>query len=172
MGVQTDTTSMGTHEYLMLQFPGLEHKLRKRSKVKVEEQNICYKLEGVGVCKNIDYTVDGVLIPATKEGERKCDSLLLVKLADGHWVRVFIELKATDVEHGLKQLVETVKHDLFKSCGKGEKQVARLVIKRMPSSQNNPTVERFRDILARLNCPLKTLKPGQPESFNGLMGGH
>lgn len=54
----------------MLQFPGLEHKLRKRSKVKVEEQNICYKLEGVGVCKNIDYTVDGVLIPATKEGER------------------------------------------------------------------------------------------------------
>ena len=168
MGAQTDTTSMGTHEYLMLQFPGLEHKLRKRSIVSVKEQNVCYKLVGLGERENIDYTVDGVLIPATTVGERKCDRLLLVKLADGHWVRVFIELKATDVEHGLKQLVKTVKHDLFKSCGKGEKQVARLVVKSMPSGKNNPIVEKFKSKLVGLKCPLKTFKPNQPEDFEKL----
>jgi hypothetical protein len=168
MGAKAKTTPVTTHGDLQAKFPGLDHKLKKRPIFRVQERDVRYRLENLGECKNIDYKVDGVLIPVTQANDRKCDHLLLVKVSDDHWIQVFIELKSKDVEHGLSQLVRTLEHALFNSPCQSEMRVARLVAKSMPSGKNNPIVEKFKSKLVRLKCPLKTFKPNQSEDFEKL----
>ena len=124
MGAQTSTTPKDTHEYLQQQFSWLDHKLRKRSTFSVKEKGACYKLENLGKFENVDYQVDGVLISGEIHGQPKCDRLLLVKISQKQWIHVFIELKGTNVSHGLAQLEATLAHPLFTAYrGQGEKTI-------------------------------------------------
>ena len=157
-----------THERLQELFPGLKHGLKKRKVFSVSEMGACYRLEKLGECENVDYQVDGGLIPRTDTGDRKSDHLLLIRVSKNDWIDVFIELKRTDVMHGLKQLEATLLHPLFKLHTPSERRVARLVAKSMPSSKNNDEIEKLRKRLKRLNCTFKTMKSNQAEDFETL----
>lgn len=157
-----------THERLQELFPGLKHGLKKRKIFSVSEKGACYRLEKLGECENVDYQVDGGLIPRSDTDDRKSDHLLLIRVSKNDWIDVFIELKGTDVMHGLKQLEETLLHPLFKTHAPSERRVARLVAKSMPSSKNNKEIEKLRQSLMRLNCTMKTFKSNQTEDFEAL----
>lgn len=157
-----------THERLQELFPGLKHGLKKRKIFSVSEKGACYRLEKLGECENVDYQVDGGLIPRSDTDDRKSDHLLLIRVSKNDWIDVFIELKGTDVMHGLKQLEETLLHPLFKPHAPSERRVARLVAKSMPSSKNNKEIEKLRQSLMRLNCTMKTFKSNQTEDFEAL----
>lgn len=92
------------HERLQEQFPDLDHTLKKRDKFSVREKGACYRLEKLGECENVDYQVDGGLIPRNDTDDRKCDHLLLIRVSETKWIHVFIELKGTDAKHGFRQL--------------------------------------------------------------------
>lgn len=170
MGAQTSTTPKDTHEYLQQQFSWLDHKLRKRSTFSVKEKGACYKLENLGKFENVDYQVDGVLISGEIHGQTKCDRLLLVKISQKQWIHVFIELKGTNVSHGLAQLEATLAHPLFTAYrGQGEKRFARLVAKGIPSSKNDPQIEKAKQqFQQQYGCSLRILKPDNPEDFEKL----
>ena len=160
---------MTTHKHLTETFPELDHSLKRRSTFCVKERGACYRLEHLGEFENVDYQVDGVLISGDIEGQSKCDRLLLVKISEGQWIHVFIELKGTDVSHGLEQLEATLAHSLFTPRDQGEKRLARLVAKSIPSSKNSPIIEKVRkNLLQRYRCSLRILKPNQPEDFENL----
>lgn len=157
-----------THERLQELFPGLKHGLKKRKIFSVREEGACYRLEKLGECESVDYKVDGGLIPRSDTVDRKSDHLLLIRVSKNDWIDVFIELKGTDVMHGLKQLEETLLHPLFKPHAPSERRVARLVAKSMPSLKNDKEIEKFRKRLMRLNCTFKTMKSNQGEDFKDL----
>ena len=157
-----------THERLQEQFPDWDHILKRRDIFSVKENTACYRLEKLGECENVDYQVDGGLIPRSDTDDRKSDHLLLIRVSKNDWIDVFIELKGTDVMHGLKQLEETLLHPLFKPHAPSERRVARLVAKSMPSLKNNPEMDRLKQRIAKLNCTLKTMKSNQAEDFGAL----
>ena len=157
-----------THERLQELFPGLKHGLKKRKIFSVREEGACYRLEKLGECESVDYKVDGGLIPRSDTVDRKSDHLLLIRVSKNDWIDVFIELKGTDVMHGLKQLEATLLHPLFKPHTPSERRVARLVAKSIPSLKNNDEIEKFRKRLMRLNCTFKTMKADNPDDFVAL----
>ena len=157
-----------THDRLQEWFPDLDHTLKKRDVFSVKENGVCYRLKNLGTCRNVDYQVDGSLIPGSCEGQIKCDRLLLIRVSETQWIQVFIELKATDAKHGLEQLEAILLHPLFKPLASNERRVARLVPKSMPSSKNNPEIHRLKERIAKLNCTFKTMKPNQAEDFETL----
>jgi hypothetical protein len=160
---------MTTHAHLKEKFPALDHSLKRRSVFCAKEKGACYRLEHLGEFESVDYQVDGVLISGDIEGQPKCDRLLLVKISEEQWIHVFIELKGKNVSHGLEQLEATLAHPLFTPRAQGEKRLARLVAKSVPSSKNNPLIERVRkNLLQRYRCSLRILKPNQPEDFEDL----
>lgn len=159
---------MTTHERLKVHFPQLDHALKKRDKFSIREKGACYRLEKLGGCENVDYQVDGGLIPKVDTDNPKCDHLLLIRVSETEWIHVFIELKGTDVKHGLEQLEATLRHSLFNSLAPNERRVARLVTKCMPSSKNNPEIDRLKQRIAKRNCTLKTMKSDQAENFEAL----
>lgn len=159
---------MTTHERLKVHFPQLDHDLRRRDIFCAKEKGACYKLINLGVCENIDYQVDGGLIPGSRVNQCKCDRLLLIDVLGTEWIHIFIELKGTDAKHGLEQLEATLQHSLFNSLAPNERRVARLVTKSMPSSKNNPEIDRLKQRIAKLNCTLKTMKSNQAEDFGAL----
>ena len=79
-----------THERLQEQFPDLDHILKKRDIFRVKENGVCYRLKNLGTCRNVDYQVDGSLIPGSCEGQIKCDRLLLIRVSETQWIQVFI----------------------------------------------------------------------------------
>lgn len=157
-----------THERLQEEFPDLDHILKRRDIFSVKEKTACYRLEKLGECENVDYQVDGGLIPKVDTDNPKCDHLLLIRVSETEWIHVFIELKGTDVKHGLEQLEATLRHSLFNSLAPNERRVARLVTKCMPSSKNNPEIDRLKQRIAKRNCTLKTMKSDQAENFEAL----
>ena len=157
-----------THDRLRELFPDWDHTLKRRDIFSVKENTACYRLKNLGACRNVDYQVDGGLIPRGDTDDRKSDHLLLIRVSKNDWIDVFIELKGTDVMHGLKQLEETLLHPLFKPHAPSERRVARLVAKSMPSLNNNKEIEKLRQSLMRLNCTMKTFKSNQTEDFKAL----
>ena len=157
-----------THERLQEQFPDLDHILKRRDIFSIKENSACYRLKNLGTCRNVDYQVDGGLIPGSCEGQIKCDRLLLVRASETQWIQVFIELKARDAKHGLEQLEATLLHPLFNSIAPNERRVARLVAKRMPKLENNPEIERLKKRIANLNCTFLKRDSGEPEDFEAL----
>ena len=157
-----------THERLQELFPDWEHTLKKRDIFSIREKGACYRLEKLGGCENVDYQVDGGLIPKVDTDNPKCDHLLLIRVSETEWIHVFIELKGTDVKHGLEQLEAILLHPLFKPLASNERRVARLVPKSMPSSKNNPEIHRLKERIAKLNCTVKTMKPNQAEDFETI----
>lgn len=157
-----------THDRLRELFPDWDHTLKKRDKFRVREKGACYRLEKLGECENVNYQVDGGLIPRSDTDDRKSDHLLLIRVSKNDWIDVFIELKGTDVMHGLKQLEATLLHPLFKPHTPSERRVARLVGRSIPSSKNNKEIEKFRKRLMRLNCTFKTMKADNPDDFVAL----
>ena len=157
-----------THERLQEQFPDLDHILKRRDIFSVKENSACYRLEKLGECENVDYQVDGGLIPRNDTDDRKCDHLLLIRVSETKWIHVFIELKGTDAKHGFRQLEATLLHPLFKPHTPSERRVARLVGRSIPSSKNNDEIEKLRKRLMRLNCTFKTMKANNPDDFVAL----
>ena len=156
------------HERLQEQFPDLDHILKRRDIFSVKENTACYRLEKLGECENVDYQVDGGLIPKVDTDNPKCDHLLLIRVSETKWIHVFIELKGTDAKHGLKQLEATLLHPLFKPYTSNEKRVACLVAKSIPSSKNNPEIERLKQRIVNLNCTFKPMKSNQTQDFETL----
>jgi hypothetical protein len=156
------------HERLQELFPDWDHTLKKRDKFSIREKGACYRLEKLGGRENVDYQVDGGLIPKVDTDNPKCDHLLLIRVSETEWIHVFIELKGTDVKHGLEQLKATLRHSLFNSLAPNERRVARLVGRSMPSSKNNPEIDRLKQSIAKLNCTFKTMKSNQAEDFETL----
>lgn len=156
------------HERLQEQFPDLDHILKRRDIFSVKEKTACYRLEKLGECENVDYQVDGGLIPKVDTDNPKCDHLLLIRVSETKWIHVFIELKGTDAKHGLKQLEATLLHPLFKPYTSNEKRVACLVAKSIPSSKNNPEIERLKQRIVNLNCTFKPMKSNQTQDFETL----
>lgn len=159
-----------THERLQEEFPDLDHILKRRDIFSVKEKTACYRLENLGECRNVNYQVDGGLIPRSDTVDRKSDHLLLIRVSKNDWIDVFIELKGTDVMHGLKQLEATLLHPLFKPHTPNERRVARLVGRSIPSSKNNPEIERLKQRIINLDCTLKTIKSNQTQDFEALKG--
>ena len=155
-----------THERLQELFPDWEHTLKKRDIFSIREKGACYRLEKLGGCENVDYQVDGGLIPKVDTDNPKCDHLLLIRVSETEWIHVFIELKGTDVKHGLEQLEATLRHPLFKPYTSNEKRVACLVAKSIPSSKSNPEIERLKQRIVNLNC--KPMKSNQTQDFETL----
>lgn len=156
------------HERLQEQFPDWDHTLKKRDKFSIREKGACYRLEKLGGCENVDYQVDGGLIPKVDTDNPKCDHLLLIRVSETEWIHVFIELKGTDVKHGLEQLKATLRHSLFNSLAPNERRVARLVGRSMPSSKNNPEIDRLKQSITKLDCDIKIMKSNQVEDFGAL----
>ena len=159
-----------THERLQEEFPDLDHILKRRDIFSVKEKTACYRLENLGECRNVNYQVDGGLIPRSDTVDRKSDHLLLIRVSKNDWIDVFIELKGTDVMHGLKQLEATLLHPLFKPHTPNERRVARLVGRSIPSSKNNPEIERLKQSIINLDSTMKTIKSNQTQDFEALKG--
>ena len=53
--------------------------------------------------------VDGGVFTNTKEGENRCDFLLLIANEKAAEAAVFVEIKGQDWQHGLTQLLKTIK---------------------------------------------------------------
>lgn len=159
-----------TYQRLVEEFPELDHQLKERRIFSVKEKKGNYRLEGLDGYPNIDYKVDGVLIPGSVEKQKKCDCLLLISLASEIWVQVFVELKGANAEKALRQLEDTLSHPLFSSCCRGEKRVARLVASSFPANKSDNGLEKTKKrLLQKYNCSVRTFKSGQPEDFSKLL---
>ena len=88
--------------------------LLARKTVVVKEGGKKYVLDVQSESPSVVFQVDGDII---KTG-LKCDKLILVNTHNTpteEWVQIFVELKGTDVIHGMKQLLESVKNPIFAS---------------------------------------------------------
>lgn len=114
------------------------------------------------------FKIDGVFIT---EGN-KCDNLLLASekdfskdVGDEELTGVFIELKGTDVKHGLLQLDSTLSHALFKKINFKDKR-AVLVARSFPRNGANPEYEKEkRNFIAR-HKGIKFKQLGNNEPYN------
>ncbi len=139
-------------------------KLGRRSNCALHERGSEYSLN------NIDrpwaeFVIDNTIIT---EGVR-CDRLLLIQIAETRWIQIFVELKAKDVEHAYKQLVETINNPLFKHRS-NVKIVGRIASRGgYPGNNSNREVEKLKDECKKKGWDVKGIKG--PEKFSDLCKG-
>lgn len=166
---------MGTYNNLLGEGfkPSLE--LKKRSVFVVKENGCKFRMEGMEAYFSCGFQIDGDVI---SDGEAKCDKLLLIALdkdqkaigENGKWLRIFIELKGANAEHAVSQLEDTLKHELFASLPKEEKQVACAVAKSIPSNGSSPKIAKAReDFPKKYKCRLEIIKSGNPQTLAKLI---
>ena len=166
---------MGTYNNLLGEGfkPSLE--LEKRSVFVVKENGCKFRMEGMEAYFSCGFQIDGDVI---SDGEAKCDKLLLIALdkdqkaigENGKWLRIFIELKGANAEHAVSQLEDTLKHELFASLLKKEKQVAYAVAKSIPSNSSYRELTKIRERFQKQHkCRLEIIKPGNPQTLAKLI---
>lgn len=142
--------------------------LRDRENLSIKEKQTTYKLSFGKRRASVAYQVDGNII---SDGN-KCDYLILARqdaatANDEKWKSVFVELKATDVEHAVKQLDATLKHALFKHPSVNEVH-ARLVAKSFPANNANPAYEKAKRQFKKNHpgCTFKQVTSGHPDRID------
>ena len=135
--------------------------LLARKTVVVKEEGKKYVLDVQSESPSVVFHVDGDII---KTG-LKCDKLILVNTRNTtteEWVQIFVELKGTDVIHGMKQLLESVKNPIFASLSNKQRK-ARLVATSFPSNKSNPKVEELKREFAKQKVDYRGMKPNQED---------
>jgi hypothetical protein len=135
--------------------------LLARKTVVVKEEGKKYVLDVQSKFPSVVFQVDGDII---KTG-LKCDKLILVNTRNTpteEWVQIFVELKGTDVIHGMKQLLESVKNPIFASLSNKQRK-ARLVATSFPSNKSNPKVEELKREFAKQKVDYRGMKPNQED---------
>ena len=166
---------MGTYNKLLGKGFKPNPKLMKRREFVVDENGCEFRMKGMVDYFSCGFQIDGDVI---SDRESKCDNLLLIALdkdqetigENGKWLRVFIELKGANVERAISQLEDTLKHELFASLPKEEKQVAYAVAKRVPSNGSSPKITKSReDFPRKYKCRLEIIKPGNPQHLSSVI---
>ena len=136
-----------------------EQPLLVRKTVVTQEKGIKYTLDVKANYPSVVFQVDGYII----RSGRKCDKLVLVNTKGGspeEWTQFFVELKGHDAIHGIEQLLDTAKNQIFiDESNKVRK--ARLVATSIPSNRANPMVEKLKREFKKIKVDYKSLKPGQ-----------
>ena len=145
-----------------------EKALGTRPNIVCKEEGVQYRLVGIDQYSSALFSVDGGIIPSTLSDIKKCDKLILLydqtHLQRGGGLQLFIELKGSDIEKGIKQIEETLKHPVFTALPKGEKREVRLVVGKVPAYANSPAVEKLRTAFSkRQNCLLKIVRSQAPD---------
>ena len=76
------------------------------------------------------------------------------------WTQFFVELKGHDAIHGIEQLLDTAKNQIFIDESNKERK-ARLDATSIPSNRANPIVEKLKREFKKIKVDYKSLKPGQ-----------
>lgn len=138
--------------------------LTSRKILKVSEEGKQYILNISNGKKSECFQVDGDII---KTGER-CDKLILVQLGSDEqneeWAEIFVELKGVDVKHAWRQLLETVKNQLFVHPTNKERR-ACVVAASFPSYNSNPDIERLKKELNKMKITTVSRKSNQPDNI-------
>ena len=145
--------------------------LGSHSSIACKEKGVSYSIEKIRNVLSARFAIDGGIIAEGSHGESKCDKLILLypNSLDHPGIQLFVELKASDVEKGLKQIEETLKHPTFVQLAHQESRYARLVAKKFPAHANRPGIERLKETLARkYACPCKIIKSNVPEILDAL----
>lgn len=133
-----------------------------RGRLSLKERAVEYVLRLNPSMECAAYAVDGYLVKGAKVD--KCDKLILVKHKD-RWAEVFVELKGSDVEHGVKQLEETLCQGLFARTDHTVRR-ARLVSRTFPSNSGNSVIERAKvRFMTKYGCELRPIKSGNPDDL-------
>lgn len=137
--------------------------LSLRENLSLKEQRTEYKLQFGKRRTSVAYQVDGNIIT---EGNR-CDYLVLAKQTENpgenSWKAIFVELKATDVEHALKQLDASMSNAILSHESISERH-ARIIAKSFPSNKSIPSFEMAkRRFKSKHNCSLKQITSGCPD---------
>jgi hypothetical protein len=80
--------------------------------VVTQEKGIKYTLDVKANYPSVVFQVDGCII----RSGRKCDKLVLVNTkgeSPEEWTQFFVELKGHDAIHGIEQLLDTAKNQIF-----------------------------------------------------------
>jgi len=135
-----------------------------RKTLSTSEEGKSYMLDIEGSKLSVLYQVDEYIV---KDGE-KCDRLVLVHTGDvgdcEQWTEIFVELKGTDVKKALNQLIETAKKPIFEHKSNIERR-ARVVATNFPANNSNPSIERLKIQLIKMNVKYKQFKNGQRDSI-------
>jgi len=167
---------MGTYNDLLRKGFNPNPELMKRQEFVVDENGCEFRMKEMEAYFSCGFQIDGYVI--SEEGVRRCDKLMLIALdkdqkeigENGQWLRVFIELKGANVGRAISQLEDTLKHELFASLPKEEKQVACAVAKSIPSNGSSPEIAKARERFPRkYKCLLKIIKPGSPQTLAKLI---
>ena len=138
-----------------------EQALLVRKTVVTQEKGIKYTLDVKANYPSVVFQVDGCII----RSGRKCDKLVLVNTkgeSPEEWTQFFVELKGHDAIHGIEQLLDTAKNQIFiDESNKVRK--ARLVATSIPSNRANPMVEKLKREFKKIKVDYKSLKPGQKD---------
>lgn len=155
--------SSSTYNSLMTAGFKPEQALQVRKTVVTQEKGIKYTLGVKANYPSVVFQVDGYII---KSG-RKCDKLVLVNTkseSPEEWTQILVELKGHDAVHGIEQLLETAKNEIF-SDKSNKTRKARLVATSIPSNRANPMVEKLKRDFKKIKVDYKSLKPGQKDNL-------
>lgn len=111
--------------------------------VSCEENNRKYQLNNTSSNRVVHYQMDGGIV--NDPLILKCDRLLVIR-SDGY-VGVLVELKGNDVQHGIRQIAETLNQfpQFFNTCKRVH---ARIVATRgTPNYMASPTRKRLKEDL-------------------------
>ena len=167
---------MGTYNNLLRKGFNPNPELMKRREFVVEENRCRFRMKEMEAYPSCGFQIDGGVI--SEEGVRRCDKLLLIALdknqkaigENGKWLRVFIELKGANVEHAVSQLEDTLKHELFATLPKGEKQVAYAVATQIPSNRSSSEIAKARERFPKkYKCRLEIIKSDNPQRLRSVI---
>lgn len=150
------------HEVLLASYaPKLP--LAERANLSLKEKRTTYKCVFDQRRESIVFQIDGHII---REG-RKCDCLILAKQdssTNPEWKAVFVELKGTDVAHGITQLDATIDNRLFRHPSVTRIH-ARVVAKSFPANKAFPEYEKAKRAFKskHKDCTFKQVLSGQPD---------
>lgn len=152
-----------TYENLERQGYPAELPLEGRDKFACKEQGCSYRLKGIAEYDSICYAVDGVIVT---DNTPRCDKLLLIKLDRDKWVRIFIELKGSNIAHALEQILCTLRNPIFKHHADEENRARVIASGRIPQNRSDLIVEKAKNKLKKdFNCSTKILRSGTEETF-------
>lgn len=146
--------------------------LGAHSSIACKEKGVSYSIEKLRDVQSARFAIDGGIITEGSHGESKCDKLILLYpvSSDHPGIQLFVELKASDVEKGLKQIEETLKHPTFAQLARCESREARLVARKFPAHANRPSIERMKETLIRkYACRCKIIRANAPETLDSFL---
>lgn len=159
---RASSNASSTYEYLTELGYTAEQELCQRKVFVCSEHGVTYRLEELSGYPSVSFGIDGNII--SDNDREKCDKLLLVEYERGKWVRIFIELKGSNILHAIKQIQSTLEHPIF--TRHQEPLRARIIARKIPKNSSDPSIEKAKKQLSKKHkCELKISHTGKAETF-------